>query len=58
MRSLDREDRLLFMGRYWHGRSVKDTARELGMSSNAAAVKLHRIREEMRDFLTERGITV
>ena len=58
LRSLDREDRLLFMGRYWHGRSVKDTARELGMSSNAAAVKLHRIREEMRDFLTERGITV
>ena len=38
LRGLDREDRLLFMGRYWHGRAVKDVARELSISANAAAV--------------------
>jgi RNA polymerase sigma-70 factor (ECF subfamily) len=58
LRSLDREDRLLFMGRYWHGQSVKELADRMGLSANAAAVRLHRIREELRDFLTERGITV
>ena len=58
LRSLDREDRLLFMGRYWHGQSVRELAHRMGLSANAAAVRLHRIREELRDFLTERGITV
>ena len=58
LRSLDREDRLLFMGRYWHGQSVRELADRMGLSANAAAVRLHRIREELRDFLTERGITV
>ena len=58
LRSLDREDRLLFMGRYWHGQSVKELADRMGLSANAATVRLHRIREELRDFLTEWGITV
>ena len=58
LRSLDKEDRLLFMGRYWHGQSVKELADRMGLSANAATVRLHRIREELRDFLTERGITV
>ena len=58
LRSLDREDRLLFMGRYWHGQSVKELADRMGLSANAAAVRLHRVREGLRDFLTERGITV
>ena len=58
LRSLDREDRLLFMGRYWHGQSVKELAGKLGINPNTAAVKLHRIREELRDFLADRGVTV
>jgi RNA polymerase sigma-70 factor (ECF subfamily) len=58
LRSLEREDRLLFMGRYWHGQSVRELADRMGLSANAAAVRLHRVREELRDFLTERGITV
>ena len=58
LRSLDREDRLLFMGRYWHGQSVKELADRMGLSANAAAVMLHRIREELRDFLTDKGVTV
>ena len=58
LRSLDREDRLLFMGRYWHGQSVRELADRMGLSANAAAVRLHRIREELRDFLTDKGVTV
>ena len=58
LRSLEREDRLLFMGRSWHGQSVKDLADRMGLSANAAAVRLHRIREELRDYLTDKGVTV
>jgi RNA polymerase sigma-70 factor (ECF subfamily) len=58
LRSLDREDRLLFMGRYWHGQSVKEMADRMGLSANAAAVRLHRVREELRDYLTDKGVTV
>ena len=58
LRSLDREDRLLFMGRYWHGQSVKELADRMGLSANAAAVRLHRVREELRDYLTDKGVTV
>ena len=58
LRSLDREDRLLFMGRYWHGQSVNELADRMGLSANAAAVRLHRIREELRDYLTDKGVTV
>ena len=58
LRSLDREDRLLFMGRYWHGQSVRELADRMGLSANAAAVRLHRIREELRDYLTDKGVTV
>ena len=58
LRGLEREDRLLFMGRYWHGQSVKDLAGKLGINPNTAAVRLHRIREELRDFLADRGVTV
>ena len=58
LRGLEREDRLLFMGRYWHGQSVKDLAGKLGINPNTAAVRLHRIREELRDFLADKGVTV
>ena len=58
LRSLDREDRLLFMGRYWHGQSVKELADRMGLSANAATVRLHRIREELRDYLMDKGVTV
>lgn len=58
LRSLSREDRLLFMGRYWHTRSVRELAEDFDMNAKTVAVKLFRIREALRDYLAERGITV
>ena len=58
LRGLEREDRLLFMGRYWHGRSVATLAKDLGLPANTVSVKLYRVRNDLRDFLAERGITV
>ncbi|MBE6559211.1 MAG: sigma-70 family RNA polymerase sigma factor [Ruminococcaceae bacterium] len=53
-----KEDRLLFMGRYFHGCSVQELAEKCGMSANNASVRLHRIREKLRVFLSERGYDV
>ena len=53
--SLNKEDRALFVGRYWYARPVQDLAARLDLTSNAASIRLHRIREKLRAYLTERG---
>jgi len=55
LRGLEREDRLLFMGRYWHGYAVGDLAQHYGMTPNAVTKRLGRTREKLRDYLNERG---
>lgn len=58
LKTQDRVDRLLFMGRYWHGISVADLAARMGMKPNTVTVKLKRTRERLRDYLSERGYSV
>ena len=58
LKAQDKEDRLLFMGRYWHGISVADLAARMGMKPNTVTVKLKRTRERLRDYLSERGYSV
>ena len=55
---LDREDRVLFLGRYWYACSVKDLARRLGITPNAASGRLNRLRNRLRAYLAEGGYTV
>ena len=55
---LDREDRALFMGRYWYACSVKDLARRLGITPNAASRRLYRLRESLKAYLAEGGYHV
>lgn len=58
LRGLSREDRLLFMGRYWHGRSISELAEDFHASSNTTSARLYRLRNQLRDYLTEKGVTV
>lgn len=55
---LSRTDRTLFMGRYFGAESVSRLAARCGMSANAAAVRLSRIKERLRDHLLKQGVTV
>ncbi len=48
-------DRRLFMGRYWHAYPVNRLAEGYGMTPNAVSLRLHRVRERLRAYLTERG---
>ncbi len=58
LRGQKKEDRRLFIRRYWYGDSVETVARDTGITPNAASVKLHRMRARLRTFLKERGIDV
>ena len=53
--TLSREQRSLFLRRYWYYDSVTELAKRFGMSENRASVTLHRLREKLKAYLTERG---
>ena len=55
---LNREDRALFMGRYWYACSVKDLARKLDITPGTASKRLSRIREDLRVYLEKGGYQV
>ena len=52
---ITRENRILFLRRYWFGDSVQEAASFLGIRENAASVRLHRIRNGLREFLIREG---
>jgi RNA polymerase sigma-70 factor (ECF subfamily) len=50
--------RILFLRRYWFGDSVKDIAKDQGMTQNAVSVSLSRSREKLRAYLLKEGFSV
>ena len=58
LRGQDKVDRLLFMGRYWHGIPVSELAIRMGMKPNTVTVRLKRTRERLHAYLSERGYKV
>lgn len=49
--TLSRENRVIFLRRYWFGDAVKDIARHFGMTENAVSVRLSRLRASLKDYL-------
>ena len=58
LRRQSREDRALFIRRYWAGEAVKELAGELGQRPNAVTKRLLRLRESLRKSLEREGISV
>ena len=56
--TLDQENRVMFMRRYWFSESVSDIASLFSMNSHTVTVKLSRIRDKLRNYLTERGVYI
>ncbi len=52
------ENRVIFMYRYWFSNSYKDIAKLVGLTEKNISVRLTRIRQKMKDYLTERGVFV
>lgn len=55
VRSLRREDRSLFVRRYYFGQSVKEIAAAHRFTENQVAVTLYRLRARLRVFLQKEG---
>ena len=56
--TLSRENRVIFMRRYWFADSYKDIAGLTGLSEKNVSVRLTRIRGKLREYLTEREVTI
>lgn len=56
--SLPKAERILFVRRYWYGISVKGLAKVYRKKPNTIAVKLHRIREKMKEYLEREGVSL
>ena len=56
--TLPYEDRFLFMRRYWYADPLPEIAETAGMRYQAAAVRLHRVREKLRKYLKKEGVPV
>ena len=53
--TLPRNSRVIFLRRYWFGDSVKNIARQLGISANTVSVRLSRTRSALREHLIKEG---
>jgi len=58
LRSLDRENRIIFMRRYWYADSVSQIARRFGISQEAVSMRLNRCRKKLRLYLAKEGVYV
>ena len=54
--TISKENRILFLRRYWFGDSVKHLAKAMGLSENTVSVRLSRIREQLKNYLTKEGL--
>lgn len=55
---LDKTRRGIFIRRYFYMREVKEIAKEMHLTAGNVKVTLYRLRQQLRDYLTERGIVI
>ena len=54
--TLSRENRVIFLRRYWFSDSYREIAARMGMTEKTVSVRLTRIRRRMKQYLEERGL--
>ncbi len=58
LRTLEREDRVLFVRRYWYGAALQELAAERGISPGKLAQRMFRLRRSLRNALEKEGVTL
>lgn len=58
LNALAREDRNLFVRRYWFCDSIKDLANKAGTSPNKLASHMYRLRSNLKDVLEKEGVSL
>ena len=56
--SLSKENRVIFLRRYWFSDTYADIAKQVGLTEKNVSVRLTRIRKELREYLFEREVLV
>ena len=56
--TLSKENRVIFLQRYWFSDNYSDIAKKVGISEKSVSVRLTRIRKKMREYLLEREVLV
>ena len=51
LKTLSKENRIIFMRRYWFSESIKEIAANYNLSESKVKTSLHRTRKKLRDFL-------
>ncbi len=55
LRTLPSQKRSIFVCRYWYTESISDISTRFGMKTSAVAMMLSRLRNQLHNYLTERG---
>lgn len=55
LETLDRENRILFVRRYWYSDPVSEIGASFHMSGNTVSARLSRIRRKLKSFLKKEG---
>lgn len=58
LESLSRDDRAVFLRRYWYGQEVQALAKAWGVSPNQMAKRLQRLRKSLKRDLEQEGFAV
>ena len=53
--TLNRQNRRIFLRRYWFGDSIDVLAKEESLTPNALSVRLLRLRRQLKDYLSKEG---
>lgn len=56
LETLDKENRVLFVRRYWHSDSISDLAKLFHTSNHNISVRLSRTREKLKKHLVQEGV--
>lgn len=56
--SLPKNDRILFIRRYWYGDSIEDLAKGFSQSKSAISGRLFRMRQKLKVLLEKEGISI
>lgn len=54
--TVSKENRILFLRRYWFGDSISQIAQNFGYSENTVSVRLSRTRSKLKAYLLEEGL--
>ena len=56
LKNQNREDRYLFMRRYWYGDRISVIAENLNITPHKASVRLFRLRQKLQEYLKKEGM--